>query len=419
MLEKCSADQSFDFSVHKTKGILSTMLAVQANNLPVLKLEYILIHACANMRYNFKLVGVSNHFLNFTFARTNMDQKNTVYINARFLTQQITGVQQFAYEICRNLQSTSVQYVLLAPQGVEQPQALKHLGFKNIGRGSGYIWEQVELPRFLKKNGTCLLLNFCNTAPLLYRNQWVTIHDLAFMFHPEWFSKSFARVYRYLIPRIVKRSQKVFTVSQTIRKQLQAVLGVEESRIEILHNGIHKELLSQAPTTNVRKPFILTVSSINPRKNLAFLIKAFTQSGLTNHELIIVGAPNAVFGKEQYELPANITFTGYISNADLIQLYQEAELFVSLSLDEGFGIPVLEALFCNCPVLLSDIDVYHECFGEVAHFTSSSNLTQAASDLRETVVSKPIAKPVMDLFTRYNYAASAKKLNELVIESLK
>ncbi len=371
------------------------------------------------MRYNFKLVGVSNHFLNFTFARTNMEQKNTVYINARFLTQQITGVQQFAYEICRNLPASSIQYILLAPQGVEQPQALKHLGFQNIGRANGYIWEQIELPRFLKKKGSPLLLNFCNTAPLLYRNQWATIHDLAFMFHPEWFSKSFARVYRFLIPRIAKRAQKVLTVSQTVRKQLNNVLGVDDSRIEVIYNGIHQELLSSSSTTIVRKPFILTVSSINPRKNLAFLIKAFTQSGLTNHELIIVGARNAVFGKEQLDIPANITFTGYVSNAELIQLYHEAELFVSLSLDEGFGIPVLEALYCNCPVLLSDIDVYRECFGEVASFTTPFNVEQAASGLHEVVATKRNGNPAGNLFERYNYAASAKKLHELVIESLK
>jgi glycosyltransferase involved in cell wall biosynthesis len=347
-------------------------------------------------------------------------KKLEVYINARFLTQQITGVQQFAFEICRNLSASAVNYILLAPQGVSQPAALTHLGFKNIGRGDGYIWEQVELPRFLKKQGEPLLLNFCNTAPMLYRNQWVTIHDLAFMHHPEWFSKNFARVYRFLIPRIAKRSAKVLTVSQTIVKQLQTVLGVEQIKIELIPNGIHHELLahSQSETGN-RKPFILTVSSINPRKNLAYLIKVFEQSRLTNHQLIVVGARNAVFGREQMLVPKNVTFVGYLPNAELIQLYHEAELFVSLSLDEGFGIPVLEALYCNCRVLISDIEVYRECFGQVATFTSVSNIEQAAHDLRKTIENKEVVKPDTGLFERYNYAHSAKKLNELVIESLK
>lgn len=343
-----------------------------------------------------------------------------VYINARFLTQQITGVQQFAYEICRNLVSSSVNYILLVPKGVNQPDDLKHLGFKEVGRSNGYVWEQVELPRFLRQNGSPLLLNFCNTAPLLYRKQWVTIHDLAFMSHPEWFNKNFARVYRFLIPRIAKRSEKVLTVSHTVQKQLETILGVDRSRIEILFNGIHHELLThQAPTRSSRKPFILTVSSINPRKNLAYLIRVFEQSKLDNHELIVVGARNAVFGKQQVEVPKNVSFTGYLSNAELIRLYHEAELFVSLSLDEGFGIPVLEALYCNCPVLISNIEVYRECFGEVASFTSLTDLNRAATDLRTLVQQKPTVSAGADLFKRYNYADSAKKLNDLVIESLK
>lgn len=329
-------------------------------------------------------------------------------------------MQQFAYEICRNLPASSINYVLLVPKGVNRPDDLKHLEFKQIGRGQGYVWEQVELPRFLRQNGSPLLLNFCNTAPLLYRNQWVTIHDLAFMSHPEWFNKNFARVYRFLIPRIAKRSHKVLTVSQTVSKELQTVLGIEPARIEIIVNGIHQELLThQQPTSITRKPFILTVSSINPRKNLAYLIRVFEQSELSNHQLIVVGARNAVFGKQKMDIPGNVSFTGYLSNAELIRLYHEAELFVSLSLDEGFGIPVLEALYCNCPVLVSDIEVYRECFGEVAHFTSVSDIGEAASDLRQLVLQKPTAAVNKDLFERYNYTSSAKKLHQLVIESLK
>lgn len=342
----------------------------------------------------------------------------TVYINARFLTQQITGVQQFAFEICRYLQCGDIEFTLLVPKGCEVPKPLSHLSHKVVGNNQGYVWEQIELPAFLKKQGTPLLLNFCNTAPLWYTNQWITIHDLAFMHHPEWFSKSFSRVYRFLIPRIAKRSKRVFTVSETIRQQLHSLLSVPLANIALLYNGIHHELLHQErDTSHSRKKYILTVSSINPRKNLQNLIQAFSQANLAGYELIVVGAKNAVFGKQTLAAPPNVRFVGYIPNNELALLYKEAALFASLSYDEGFGIPVLEALYCGCQVLLSDIPVYRECFGEVAEFTSPVDTLQAAADLSKAIGHPPVAVGIDSLLHQYNYADSAKKLMKLIRET--
>lgn len=340
-----------------------------------------------------------------------------VYINGRFLTQQITGVQQFAFEICRYLQHSTFELVVVVPKGTSIPKSLSHLQFKVVGQNNGYIWEQIELPNFLKRNGSPLLLNFCNTAPLLYKNQWVTIHDLAFMHHPEWFSKSFAKVYRFLIPRIVKRSQKVFTVSKTIREQLSKTFGLQQDDIGLLYNGIPQALLEYTKSNLPKQNIILTVSSINPRKNLNTLIDAFLQSDLPDYQLVIVGAKNNVY--VQKELPHNsrISFTGYIPNDEMYRLYHEAKLFVSLSLDEGFGIPVLEALYCGCPVLLSNIAVYKECFGDVAAFTSATNAEQAALDLTAAITHPPIATSIGNLMEQYHYEASASSLIKMLRET--
>lgn len=340
-----------------------------------------------------------------------------VYINARFLTQQITGVQQFAHEICRNLYNAEVEYILLAPKSTHCPAYLKHLHFKTVGVGKGYFWEQVELPTFLKQNGNPLLLNFCNTAPLLYSNQVVTIHDLAFMHHPEWFSKSFARVYRFLIPRIAKRSRKVFTVSQTIAKQIHQTIGVHAN---VLYNGIAHHLeAQQAINVETHKHIILTVSSINPRKNLNGLIAAFDQSGLTNYELVVVGAKQSVFKQEQQAHHQRVVYAGYLTNEELVQLYQQAALFVSLSFDEGFGIPVWEALYIGCPVLLSDIPVYKECFAEEALFCSPSNASQASQALARAVAQPRKTSLPQWMLDTYNYAHSAKKLMQWVDDAVK
>jgi glycosyltransferase involved in cell wall biosynthesis len=343
-----------------------------------------------------------------------------VYINGRFLSQQITGVQQFAFELCRYLQHSGIAFTVLVPKNVQLPAALSHLECIPVGKGNGYLWEQVELPAFLRKQGSPLLLNFCNTAPLVYQNQWVTIHDLAFMHHPEWFSRSFATVYRFLIPRIARRSRKVLTVSRTISRQIQSVLDIPQQKISIIYNGISHDLLStpQQQKDTARKKMILTVSSINPRKNLETLVTAFSESSLTDYELVIVGARNTVFAGSIPEAhQKNVRFAGYVGNAELIRLYREASLFVSLSYDEGFGIPVLESLYSGCPVLLSDIEVYRECFGDVALFTDPYDARKAAADLDHAIAHPPVALSIHELLERYNYEESAKKLINLLREA--
>jgi glycosyltransferase involved in cell wall biosynthesis len=105
-----------------------------------------------------------------------------------------------------------------------------------------------------------------------------------------------------------------------------------------------------------------------------------------------------------------------VNNEELSRLYDEASLFVSLSYDEGFGIPVLEALYCGCQVLLSDIPVYRECFGEVAAFTSPFDATQAAADMEQALRHPPVAYGIQGLLDQYSYLHSAKKLIKLVRE---
>ncbi len=347
--------------------------------------------------------------------RLRVEKLPVIYINARFLSQTITGVQLYAREICRHLsQRESCRFVLIAPMGTVLPAELSHLDFVTIGKTKSYSWEQIELPAYLKKRGSPLLINLCNTAPLLYKNQFVTIHDLAFLHHPKWFNKSFAAVYKFLIPKIAKRAQKVITVSQTIKAQLISELGIAEKTICIFGNGLQYDVL-QSQVGSHKEKIIFTVSSINPRKNLLTLIKAFEQANLPGYQLIICGAKNAVFGKQQ--LPAsnpNIIFAGYLDNAQMIAHYKKAEIFASLSLDEGFGIPVLEAAYFNCKLLLSNIPVYKELYTDAAVFVNPYDAGAAAAVLSQMIQSQhKNVQACRQLATAHSYQKSAAALTTL------
>ncbi len=326
-------------------------------------------------------------------------------------------MQLYAREICRYLQQTRErQFILIAPGGTALPSDLKHLDFITIGKTKGYAWEQIELPAYLKKRNEPLLINFCNTAPLLYKNQIVTIHDLAFMHHPEWFSKSFARVYRFLIPRLAKRATRLITVSETIKSQIISRFQVSPDKVSVLYNGLQHDLLNTPASSIPKEKLVFTVSSVNPRKNLGTVIKAFKQANLPGYKLIISGAKNAVFAAENLpESDDHIIFAGYMDNQTLISHYKRAELFISLSLDEGFGIPVLEASRFGCKLLISDIPVYRELFGQIATFTNPLNINECAERL-STLSKNNIdnEEHTNELTKRYSYQQSALGFTQLV-----
>ena len=122
-----------------------------------------------------------------------------LFVNARFLTQNITGVQRFAIEISlwlKRILKDNVQFI--APKNIVHVNTAKELDAICVGNFKGYLWEQLELPRFLIKRQNPLLLNLANMAPVFYRNKITVIHSLSFL-NKEWTSFLFHNIYKILI----------------------------------------------------------------------------------------------------------------------------------------------------------------------------------------------------------------------------
>src|SRR3972149_8611226 len=143
-----------------------------------------------------------------------------IIVNSRFLTQKITGVQRNAIEISRELRKLYPDITFISPQNIYHRNIASELNVILFGRLRGHLWEQIDLHRYLNKNNKPLLLNMANTAPISYKNQIVTICDLSFLRHPEWFSKTFYFYYRFLIPKIVKNSLKIVTISKFSKNEI-------------------------------------------------------------------------------------------------------------------------------------------------------------------------------------------------------
>ena len=344
-----------------------------------------------------------------------------IVINARFLTQQITGVQRFAIEISLRLKEILKDEVMfVTPNDIIQEDYAKQLDAKVIGKHHGHIWEQLDLPKFLNKNGRPLLLCLCNTAPLCYKNKVVTVHDVAFYVFPQTFSKSFLYVYKFMIPRVMRTAKRVITVSEYSKQEIIKYCHIPSDQISIVYNAVSGNFKHIADESLRNENYFLAVSSMNYRKNFSAVLKAFKDLEKINDsaKLFIIGdLSNSSFKTidlEEYKSDKRIKFLGRVSDSDLVRYYSNAVAFIYPSLYEGFGIPPLEAQQCHCPVICSDASSLPEVVKDSAMLCAPNDIKALAEDmerlyedssLREELINKGIENS-----KRFSWDENAKKI---------
>lgn len=298
-----------------------------------------------------------------------------IYINGRFLSNPMTGINRFAYELCK-ASSRLFEFTIIAPNGRILPEYdIRGLNIIEYGRLKSHLWEQISLPLFLSTKKNYILLNFSGLGPLLNKSKITTIHDVSFLHNPDWFSKGYYLFYKILTPLIIKTSRAILTVSEFSKSEILKYYDVTPAKIHVVYNAVTKAL-ENSTSDNQKDKYILTVGSLDPRKNFKTLIRAFSDERLKHLELRIVGGTNRVFGELGYDMQnsPNIKFLGRISDEELRNQYRNAHLFILASLYEGFGIPPLEALGNGCPIALSDIPVFHEIFEDAAVYFNPTDV---------------------------------------------
>lgn len=287
---------------------------------------------------------------------------NVLVVNDRTLLGGLTGAQRYLLELGGRL---NLQF--------------KHVIPATFGQGVlGHLWEQTVLPIQLGKKE--ILWSPSNTGPVSCRRQVLTLHDIAPIDHPEWFGGRFSAWFNFLVPKLARNVHRIITVSEFSKERIVDACGVDGDKIDVVSNGVDEkfgncnsdELSGVTTRFGCRyKRYLLTVGSIEPRKNLARLLTAWSQvQGTLDDDILLLvvgGVGNAKIFND-VDLPAdiaNVRFVGRVPDDVLPALYQGALGFAYLSVYEGFGLPVLEAMASGVAVLTSNQTALLEVVGDV------------------------------------------------------
>jgi glycosyltransferase involved in cell wall biosynthesis len=242
-------------------------------------------------------------------------------------------------------------------------------------------WKKIGWPPFDALAGEADVFHFPNfiRPPLRRGKSVVTIHDVAFLRHPETIE---AGNYRYLSGRIrdtVENADAIVTVSEFTAGEVTALLGAPRHKVHAIPSGLGAGIGSpgEAAAARVRakhglaRPYLLSVGTLEPRKNYGFLVALFEKLGGFRGDLVIAGMRGwkdrpILARMEASSRRQEIRYLEYVADEDLPGLYAGASLFVYPSLYEGFGFPPLEAMACGAPVVAARAGALPEVLGEAA-----------------------------------------------------
>jgi glycosyltransferase involved in cell wall biosynthesis len=253
-------------------------------------------------------------------------------------------------------------------------------------RASRVWYEQTVLPRMIRQHGVDVWLGTCNTLPLrIPCPAALIVQSLQFFTHPEAFSTTRGWYLRTMVPASIRRAGAVVTLSNSSSDEVRRRFRVPERKLRVIRHCLHDVFKpSQAAAADrevVRRvlgedsPYILYVSALYPYKNHARLIEAFAriEAQFPRHRILIGGADTKSWGRgdlaaiaDKLGVASKVILAGRLQQDDLPALYRCAELLAMPSLDETFGLPVLEAMTFGCPVLTSKISSMAEVAGEAA-----------------------------------------------------
>jgi glycosyltransferase involved in cell wall biosynthesis len=332
-----------------------------------------------------------------------------VGLDAISLAAPRTGVGHYTYELARHLAGIAPtnQFELVSPfpfaaeveseAKVNLPANLRLV--QSEVNSLRRRWFAVGLPLYLKQSGFDLFHGTNYEVPVWGKCPTVlTIHDLSLFLYPETHEARLVRRGRRRLPLMARAASRIITPSESVKREVSEQLKIRPSKIIVIPEA-PREIFRPIPVEETRETrrrlkiedeFILSVGTVEPRKNLLTLLRAFEEalrSTSLRPQLVIAGKEGwlteGLFSEVKRSGVENrLLFTGYVSDEDLRALYSSCRAFVYPSLYEGFGLPPLEAMACGAPVIASHVPSLVETVeGEAACLVAPTDVQALARNI--------------------------------------
>ncbi len=364
--------------------------------------------------------------------------KVIIWVNARFLTRKVTGVERVALELLRALaenwldptgqvthEGQHIHFKILLDQTstAEIPDYLAGWEIKRVGRFTGHAWEQFDLAFF---NPHDQILSLCNTGPIFRRNHILFIHDAQVFAIPQNFDWKFRWWYRALLMVAGRYAKILLTNSAFSQQQLSHFVKIDAKKLNVIHLGCDHMLRFDGKTSNPAiahlsdKPYVLAVSSLSPNKNFDGVINALNLLGNQAPHCVIVGQQYSKVFKGNRQAKENVTAVGYVTDEQLANLYQGASALIYPSFYEGFGLPPLEAMMMGCPVVVSKTSSLPEICGAMGTYCDPSDPASIANAIGSIMQKSPLSDndrlPFKIYAKAFTWEKSAAKLLKAIMQ---
>jgi len=369
-------------------------------------------------------------------------------IDARFFGTSGKGLGRYTQKLIEELEKTdhnNQYYIFLNKHNFEEYKPKNPNFHKVLANIPWYSWqEQILFPNILRKYKLDLMHFLHFNVPILYRKTYfVTIHDLILLEYPTrkasklnfimYTVKNLA--YRLVIMNAVYTTKKIITISNYTKKSIQKHFHIATNKINMIYEGIDLERFNPLNVQEfdfdkfhiTKDKYILYVGNAYPHKNIEMLIDVF--SNLIQKENIDKDLKLVLIGKRDYffeniinkvqklNLEDSVIFPGYVSDEELISLYDRCLFYVFPSLYEGFGLPPLEAIALGSPIVISNSTCLPEIFGKYIEYfdpKSQSNMEEVLYsfiiDKKKRELQKEHHQDILNKYSWTDMAENTKKL---------
>lgn len=341
-------------------------------------------------------------------------------VDGSFFGQRISGIQRYSIELLSALDALvpAGAVEVVAPHGVRLP-VYQNIRTVTFGARRGALWQQLDYPAYLRQRGAKGLAT-CNVIPLFGFTGVAVVHDVCYRARPDFYTDLRGRLsaawHRLQYRRIAAVAERIVTVSEFSRLEIQRYYGVEPERITVVYNA-WQQMQRIAPDERIfaktpglrRGEYYFSMANLLKNKNFPWVLRA--AKAKPDAVFAIAGGGSLAAQAKRLGLDGlpNVVYLGYVSDGEAKALMHHCRAFLFPTLYEGFGIPPLEAVACGAPrIYVSDTPCMREVYGDCAGYI---DLADNAGDVDRV---RPPRRDPAELLRRYSWQKSAQALWDLL-----